>query len=83
MRSAKAFTEYSRIQIPMNCVKYEMCSTLMGKKGLKKLSHKIYGAFSAMIRRKAMLRLEGKTTYRHEGKAMYELEGKTMHRLEE
>ncbi len=55
----------------------------MGKKGLKKLSHKIYGAFSAMIRRKAMLRLEGKTTYRHEGKAMYELEGKTMHRLEE
>jgi hypothetical protein len=72
-----------RIQIPMNCVKYKTFSTLMGKKGLKKLPHKIFGAFSAMIRRKAMLRLEAKTTYRPEGKPMYELEGKTMHRLKQ
>jgi hypothetical protein len=48
-----------RIQIPMNCVKYETFSKLMGKKGLKKQSHKIFRDFT-MIRRKAMLRLDGK-----------------------
>ncbi len=62
----------------MNYVKYETFSTLMGKKGLKKLPHKIFGDFT-MIRRKTMLRLDGETTYRPEGKAMYELEGKAMH----
>jgi hypothetical protein len=53
MRSEKACTENLRIQIPMNCVKYERCSTLMGKKGLKKQSHKIFRDLT-MIRRKAM-----------------------------